>query len=321
MIATIVERLTAALKEPLPDENDVLAWNVETIRRCAIAEARNFYYGVAYVVQCKSAAAFDERQFAADENSLRAFAELMCRACDEIPEAERAAAFAFAREMLRTSGDLYFNLLGAAFPAQKVSACHLLFSAVVSRLGTREAVEQSAALVEERCTMCREINALANKADISGRIDALMVKMEEAEKDHAKFYRTQSEALRFIKQLIKGFIALFRPDAPKPDDRQVQHTLMPINKYACLSRVPYPHNIQVKAVIDYTWDVRPIVHKASRKKRDAYSLAFAARDVWAARHNDWDKIPGTFRTSKDLYSACNNLQNKDDDPFKYEEAK
>jgi len=321
MTATIIEHLTAALEAPMPPEVDKRACTGESLRRIAIFLAREFQYGLRYIAACPTAAEYDGRSFVQDETALANLARLMVEAREEFSEKELGPVFGFIREMLMTSGEPYFDLLGAAFPTQKVNACRMLFKAVVSRLGDRETIEQAGVLIEERRAMCREINVLALKADIGGRMDVLTVKMEEAERDHAKFYRTQSETLRFIKQLIKGFIALFKPDAPKPDDRQVQHTLMPINKYACLSRVPYPHNMQVKAVIDYTWDVRPIVHKASRKKKDAYSLAFAARDVWAARHNDWDLIPGTFRTSKDLYSACNNLQNKDDDPFKYEEAK
>lgn len=320
MIATTIERLTAALKEPLPDENDVLAWNVETIRRCAIAEARTFYYGVAYVVQCKSAAAFDERQFAADENSLRAFAELMCRACDEIPEAERAAAFAFAREMLRTSGDLYFNLLGAAFPAQKVSACHLLFSAVVSRLGTREAVEQSAALVEERCTMCREINALANKASVDGQLAALNENLAGVQKSIDKFSRRQSETLHFIRRLVEGFIALFRVGAPTPSVQQVERTLAPTGRYDCLRGVKEPHRSQLMTVIDYTWNKRAIVFKPSKGKYDAYTLADAVRDVWLENHSAWEHIAGTYPSLETLKAACYHFQGSLNDPFHYKTA-
>jgi len=317
----LINRFNEELGKPLPPESDVYARYCEVIRRLAIFEAGTLYRGFIYAANCKNAAEYDERQFVTNENGLVELAEMMADVRKKMSEAEREPIFSIAKEPLRMMGEQYFALLSTKCPVKSVGACHMLFSAIVSDLGSDAAIEHAKILVEDRRAMCREINLSSFKAEIGQQLATVTETLENVDKSVAKFDRRQTESLSLIKKLVTGFVNLFRPGAQTPSLQKVQRTLAPSSRYDCLAKVTEPHRSQIMAVIDYTWNKRAIVFKSKKGDERAYTLAHAVRDVWLENHNTWDNIPGAYPSMETLKAACYHFQGGDNDPFNYAKTK
>jgi len=230
--------------------------------------------------------------------------------------------------ILQLSAAVFFDTLDSVFDLKSVGKCRIAFNRLMQSLGRRESIAAAANCTRRHKTMYREIVELGangatprqSAASPSGdrleqQIAAFQNALEANTRAVANMDRRQRVFLATLKKTISGFVRLFRPSRPLPTREQAAAALQEKkDRYACLERYVEPHRSQLKAVIDYTV-AHPIVHKG--KTRDELTLSNAARVVWNRNNKSWTKIPGSFETFDQLKAACYNLQEKDDDPFRY----
>lgn len=231
--------------------------------------------------------------------------------------------------ILQLSAAVFFDTLDSAFDLKSVRKCRIAFNRLMQSLGTHASIAAAANYARRHKTMYREIVELrahgeaprlpaANPpvVELEQKIAALQDALAANTRVVANMDRRQRDLLATVKKSIGGFVRLFRPSKPQPTREQAAAALSEKkDRYACLQRITEPHRSQLKAVIDYTVD-HPIVHKG--RTRDDFTLSNAARVVWNRHATSWSKIPGSFETFDQLKSACYNLQEKDDDPFRYQ---
>lgn len=237
----------------------------------------------------------------------------------------------FADELLtlQTVWDTFFDMAQSLFPIQAVTKCRRAFTLLIADFGKANGRDQVANFIRRRKTMSREIlewrrnGGQITSEQIKCTVDAVKASVDANTKaiaDNTKIVanmdRRQKTFLGYLKKVINGFVKLFPPAVKPPTREQVIPKLSLADRYACVANFPEPRKSQLMAVIDHTLK-KPVVY-GEAKRKGVYTLANAAKDVWDANHEKWERISGSYQTYEQLKSACYNLSEKDNDPFCYQ---
>lgn len=345
-LLSAIGRVSAVLRSPLPPATDGLAAGIEVTRRYIFGLSMVYLSWTAAFLACDrrfnpgdriqcdviGILQLDMREL---EERLKNLSQMLAVLCPMRDRQFPGDSFAPELRTVQLAAGLFFNVLETVFALPSIGKCRMGFDRFMQAVGTHEMCAATSNCLRRHHTMFRDIrdirNAKGPHADARAAFpDALCAILRELPdtmrqiqdgigvctanvaqigRNVKRMDRRQSDALKGSKELLKGFVRLFRPGRPTPTREQVAAQFFPNGRYGCLSRIAEPHRSQVKAVIDHTWADHPIVF--GDRHKDVYTLASAVRDVWLKNEAKWRSVPGTFVTEKDLYAACHNIAQKE----------
>ena len=222
--------------------------------------------------------------------------------------------------ILHISADVFFDCLQNVFDLKEIRKCRTAFDILMQSLGTSGVRAGATNYLRRHKTMCRAVenwrenggavrdNAVESAVKtMEQRLAELQAVLEENAKavdantrTVANMDRRQKSFFDRLKPAKEKIVALFRQAKEDP--------------YAAVT-VGEPRRSQLIEVIDYTM-AHPIVHDG--KSRDAFTLSNAVRAVWNMNHRKWETVKGGYETFEALKGACYGLQQKQNDPFRYQ---
>jgi len=246
------------------------------------------------------------------------------------------ALFEHELHVLNLAGAAFFDTFDSVFDLKSIRKCRVGFDQLMQTVGSPGGIEAAANYVRRYKTMYREIVSFRQESvrlsaeSVQQVVPSLVPKVDEIRQELCKQSKSIADisravsnmdsrlrkAIEVVKNIVRGFVRLFRPGRATPRPASVAKSLETEDRYPCLRRIKNKNRrLQLIAVIEYT-HTHPIVH--SGKNRDEFTLSNAAHVVWNDHKTAWSKLSGGFDTFAKLKASCYNLQNKGNDPFTYQ---
>lgn len=320
-LADTYHDLSETVKKPLAAVPDPAAAAAALLRRQALILARRYLSRALYFILVDKRY-HPEAQIRVDARGtfgynaklpqdLQNLVKLSAEARGLMPSVPSAVAEEL--RMLHLCADIFFELLERVFPLREIGKCRMGFSLLMRAIGTSAEAGALSNYERRHKTMYRAIlnwqenggtpepNAMGKAVkDLSAKIDEMKSSVDANTRTVANMDRRQKSFFDRLKPAKEKIVALFRQAKEDP--------------YAAVT-VGEPRRSQLIEVIDYTM-THPIV--LDGKSRDAFTLSNAARAVWNMNHRKWETVKGGYETFEALKGACYGLQQKQNDPFRYQ---
>lgn len=320
-LADTYHDLSETVKKPLAAVPDPAAAAAALLRRQALILARRYLSRALYFILVDKRY-HPEAQIRVDARGtfgynaklpqdLQNLVKLSAEARGLMPSVPSAVAEEL--RMLHLCADIFFELLERVFPLREIGKCRMGFSLLMRAIGTSAEAGALSNYERRHKTMYRAIlnwqenggtpepNAMGKAVkNLSAKIDEMKSSVDANTRTVANMDRRQKSFFDRLKPAKEKIVALFRQAKEDP--------------YAAVT-VGEPRRSQLIEVIDYTM-AHPIV--LDGKSRDAFTLSNAARAVWNMNHRKWETVKGGYETFEALKGACYGLQQKQNDPFRYQ---